>query len=162
MSLIPTEKYAEIIEVLPILCVDVVVENARGEYLLVKRANEPQKGRWWPIGGRVLKGETLERAAIRKIREETALRVKTVQPIGYFEAVTQANPLGLPVQYHAVSVVFAAFVDDHQQVRLDDQSMEWKYVKELPADFCIKSFNARESGKSELREPGTFSERRGQ
>jgi len=160
MSLIPTEKYAEIIEVLPILCVDVIIQNARGEFLLVKRANEPQKGRWWPVGGRVLKGETLEQAAIRKIREETALQVKTVQPIGYFEMMADVNPFGLPFRYHTASLVFVAFADDHQQVRLDDQSMEWKYAKELPTDFCVKSFEARESGKSRLRKLGTFSGRR--
>lgn len=43
MSLIPADEYARIIEVLPILCVDVIVQNSKGEYLLVKRANEPLK-----------------------------------------------------------------------------------------------------------------------
>jgi colanic acid biosynthesis protein WcaH len=138
--MIPTEQYNQIIEVLPILCVDVVITNTRGEYLLIKRANEPRKGQWWVIGGRLLKGETLEQAVLRKVWEETSLKVETVHPLGYYEAVSQENPFGLAPRLHAVSVVFSAVVGDHQQIRLDDQSMDWKYFKELPADFRIKPF----------------------
>jgi colanic acid biosynthesis protein WcaH len=145
MSLIPSEKYAEIIEVLPILCVDIFIQNPRGEYLLIKRANEPKKDKWWPIGGRVYKGETLEEAAIRKIKDETALQVKAVRPIGYFEIITNETPFGLPFPYHAVGVVFSALIDDHQQIKLDDQSTEWKFAKEIPADYYIKTFTALHS-----------------
>jgi len=58
MNFIKTETYNQIIEVLPILCVDVIIQNKDGEYLLIKRANEPKVGCWWVIGGRVHKGET--------------------------------------------------------------------------------------------------------
>ena len=143
MNLIPAEQYTQIIEVLPILCVDVIVQNSRGEYLLIKRANEPRKDQWWVIGGRVLKGETLEEAALRKVSEETALQVETMQPIGYYEAVAQANPFGLPSQYHAISVVFLTVVNDFKPVSLDSQSVEWKAANELPFDFRIKLFEAR-------------------
>lgn len=138
--MIPAEQYKQIIEVLPILCVDVIITNTRGEYLLIKRANEPRKGQWWVIGGRLLKGETLEEAVVRKVWEETSLIVEAVHPIGYYEAVSQENPFGLAPRLHAVSVVFSTVVDDRQQIRLDDQSLGWKYSKELPADFRIKSF----------------------
>jgi colanic acid biosynthesis protein WcaH len=158
MSLIPTEKYGEIITVLPILCVDVVIQNAKGEYLLVKRNNEPKKGHWWPVGGRVLKGETLEQAVIRKVKEETSLDVSAARVIGYFELITDANPLNQPVQYHTVSVVFSTVVDDHQQVRLDEQSMEWKYDQVLPVDFYINRAHLQEPGKLVPHTTTTFGE----
>ena len=144
--MIPTEQYHRIIEVLPILCVDVIVTNTRGEYLLIRRANEPLKGEWWVIGGRVLKGETLEQAAVRKVLEETSLNVQAVHPVGYYEALSQENPFGLDSRLHAVSVVFSTVVDDRQQIRLDDQSMDWKYARELPADFHVKSFGRAQNG----------------
>jgi colanic acid biosynthesis protein WcaH len=137
---IPAEQYRQIIEVLPILCVDVVITNTRGEYLLIKRANEPRKGEWWVIGGRLLKGEMLGEAVVRKVREETSLNIEAGRPIGYYEALSQENPFGLAPRLHAVSVVFSTVVDDHQEIRLDDQSEGWKYSEELPADFQIKSF----------------------
>ena len=138
--MIPAEQYKHIIEVLPILCVDVVIKNTRGEYLLIKRANEPRKGEWWVIGGRLLKGETLEEAVVRKVWEETSLNVETGHPIGYYEAVSQENPFGLAPRFHTVSVVFSTVVDDGQRIKLDDQSIDWKYAEDLPADFHIKSF----------------------
>ena len=136
--MIPTDRYNQIIDVLPILCVDVVISNRDGEYLLIKRDNEPRKGEWWVIGGRLLKGETLEQAVIRKVREETALTVDAVQPIGYYEAVSQENPFGLASPLHAVSVVFSTVVDNHQQIRLDDQSSDWKFSKELPSEVKVE------------------------
>ena len=140
--MIPCEQYQQIIEVLPILCVDVVVKNTLGECLLIKRANEPRKGEWWVIGGRLLKGETLEEAVVRKVREETSLDVEAGHPVGYYEAVSQENPFGLVPRLHAVSVVFSTVVDDGQQIKLDDQSLDWQYSKELPADFRVKSFES--------------------
>ena len=145
--MIPTEQYKQIIEVLPILCVDVVITNTKGEYLLIKRANEPRKGQWWVIGGRLLKGETLEEAVVRKVREETSLNVEAAYPIGYYEAVSQENPFGVAPRLHAVSVVFSTVVDDGQQISLDDQSTDWKYSKELPADFHVKSFESGDNSR---------------
>lgn len=140
MSFIPADEYARIIEALPILCVDVVVRNSMDEYLLVKRANEPLKDQWWVVGGRVLKGETLEQAAIRKVREEIGLKVNFVEPIGYYEDTAEMNSFGLSTPLHSVSVVFSTVVDKRQQVKLDYQSTDWKYSNELPTNFYIKTF----------------------
>ena len=89
--MIPESKYASIIEVLPILCVDIMIQNADGEYLLIQRAREPLQGEWWVIGGRVLKGETLVEAAIRKVKDETNLNIKNVKLAGYYEDTNETN-----------------------------------------------------------------------
>jgi colanic acid biosynthesis protein WcaH len=138
--MIPTDEYIKYIGQMPVLCVDLVIRNSHGEYFLVRRANEPKKDHWWPVGGRVLKGETLDQAARRKIHEETSLRIKDLQPVGFFETVSDRHPFGLDGKYHAVSVVFAAEVDGHEPIILDGQSTEWKFSKELPPDFKIHSF----------------------
>ena len=140
MSLIPLDQYRKIMKVLPILCVDLIVQNTRGEYLLIKRANEPKKGRWWVIGGRVLKGETLEAAAARKLKQETGLKAKDMRPVGYFELVKGVNPFGSSVFYHSVSVVFSVTTDKLQTVHLDSQSLGFKFAKTLPVDFYVKKF----------------------
>ena len=77
---------------------------------------------------------------IRQVREETGLTVESVQPIGYYEAISQENPFGLASPLHAVSVVFSTVVDDRQEIRLDDQSSDWEFFTELPADFHINTF----------------------
>lgn len=144
MSFIPDSKYVQIMEVLPILCVDVLLYNSKGECLLVKRANEPLKGQWWVIGGRVLKGETLKQAAIRKVKEEAGLIINSVKPIGYYEEISHTNHFGSLTPLHSVSVVFSAVVDDSQQIKLDSQSSDWKYSPEMPKGFSIKSFSCHE------------------
>lgn len=138
--MIPAEQYKRILELMPILCVDVVIRNARGEYLLVKRANAPLKGRWWVIGGRVHKNETLEQAVIRKVKQETALAVRKMQPIGYYEDAFKDNSIKLATPFHAVSVVFAVAVGNDVKIRLDKQSTAWKFAKKLPADFRVRRF----------------------
>ncbi len=142
MNLIAVEEYRKILEVLPILCVDIIAQNSAGEYLLIKRANEPKKDVWWVIGGRVLKGETLNEAVKRKVKEETALDVTDLKPIGYFELVQGANPFGLPFEYHTVSVVFSAVIDETQPILLDKQSLGYKFSKDLPPDFYVRDFKS--------------------
>ena len=139
--IIPTEHYKKIIEVLPILCVDIIIKNHNGEYLLIKRANEPLKGKWWVIGGRVLKGESLEQAAKRKVKEEVGLEIDNVKSIGYYEDALETNPFCLTTPLHSISVVFSTIIEDEQIVTLDYQSSDWKYTKELPTDFFIKPFH---------------------
>ncbi len=140
MSFIPTDEYARIIEVLPILCVDVVVQNSRGEYLLVKRANEPLKDQWWVIGGRVQKGESMDQAAARKVKEEVSLDVEKLYLIGYYEEIFNKNSFGIKCKLHTVSVVYSTVIDVDQQIKLDSQSTDWKYSKELPPEFRINLF----------------------
>lgn len=52
-----------------------VICDGSGRVLLIKRGNEPDRGRWSVPGGCVDPGETLEDAAAREAREETGLEV---------------------------------------------------------------------------------------
>ena len=142
MKRIPKEKYLRLVADLPILCVDVIIKNTKGEHLLLKRSNPPRENQWWVIGGRVLKGESLEKAAIRKIKEEVGLKVKGLIPVGYYEEVYGQGPFGRKGSYHPVSIVFSAVVNTRQKVRLDNQSSKWGYSKALPSGFRIKPFVA--------------------
>jgi len=72
---IPEEEYARIQAVLPILCVDCLIVYQK-KCLLLKRTREPAKGQYWFPGGRVLKGELIRDAALRKASEEVNLYCK--------------------------------------------------------------------------------------
>ena len=139
--MIPVELYKNIIDVISILCVDIIIQNSQHEYLLVKRKNEPLKGKWWIVGGRILKGETVEQAAIRKVKEELSIDIKKLKLIVFFEAPFQKHPFGLKEKYHAVRIVLSAYITNDNQIKLDSQSSEWKFSKKLPSQFVIKTFS---------------------
>jgi 8-oxo-dGTP diphosphatase len=68
--------------------------------LLIKRKNEPFKGKWALPGGFVEYGEKVEDAVIREIFEETNLKTKISDIIGIYSD-PKRDPRG-----HVVSVVY--------------------------------------------------------
>ena len=58
-----------------------------GKIALIKRGNEPSKGKWTIPGGLVELGETLDAAVIRETKEETCLDVKNPRLIDVVDNV---------------------------------------------------------------------------
>jgi 8-oxo-dGTP diphosphatase len=77
-----------------------------GRVLIVRRAQAPAKGIYTLPGGGVELGETLERAVIREIREETALDIEPIELVGFRQAI--ARDAGGRVERHFVILPFAA------------------------------------------------------
>ena len=63
----------------PKVAVAVVLANPAGEVLLVRRANDPYRGRWTLPAGFVDAGEDPARAAERECLEEAGLQVRVTQ-----------------------------------------------------------------------------------
>jgi 8-oxo-dGTP diphosphatase len=63
-------------------CVGAVVHDSAGRLLLVRRANEPGRGRWSVPGGRVEAGEDDAAALVREVAEETGLAVEPGPLVG--------------------------------------------------------------------------------
>jgi ADP-ribose pyrophosphatase YjhB (NUDIX family) len=59
----------------PVVGIGVVIIK-EGEIALIKRGNEPSKGKWTIPGGLVEVGESLEVAVIRETKEEVCLEVE--------------------------------------------------------------------------------------
>lgn len=71
----------------PAVTVDVTVFTARDgavEVLLVKRAEWPHTGKWAIPGGFVEIDESLKRAALRELREETGVKAGVIEQLGAF------------------------------------------------------------------------------
>ena len=141
--IIPRARYRRILGSMPLLCVDGVIRNSSNQVLLVKRVNEPLKNTWWVPGGRVLKGESLERAFRRKMHEELGIRVDNARCLGYCEAVNVRH-VGIAAEggrLHTLSIVFETRVEV-ARVTLDSQSSDWGFFEELPTRFKIHRFDA--------------------
>ncbi|MGZ4618421.1 MAG: NUDIX hydrolase [Frankiaceae bacterium] len=72
-------------------CVGAVIRGAQGRFLLVQRANEPDRGLWSLPGGRVEPGESDAQALHREVAEEVRLQVRVGTLAG---EVRRAGPAG--------------------------------------------------------------------
>ncbi len=78
----------------PKVAVAVILANARG-ILLQQRAMEPRRGLWTFPSGYVDRGEQVERAAEREVREELGLSVALTHLLGVYSE--PGNPVVLIV-----------------------------------------------------------------
>lgn len=111
--------------------VDAVIfrKSAGGnELLLIKRKNDPFKGKWALPGGFVDEGEDLADAAKRELQEETGLVLESLQQLGAF-----GKP-GRDPRSHTVSVAYTGFANDNAEaVGADDaDEARWFSVAALP------------------------------
>ncbi|HUS89567.1 MAG TPA: NUDIX domain-containing protein [Desulfosporosinus sp.] len=98
------EEYRLAYGLVPRLCVDLVIKDARG-VLLLKREQKPYKGLWHLPGGRVRKGETLSDASKRIAMGEIGRHIEITGKLGVLEFPHDDGDLG---NFHSVSIVFAA------------------------------------------------------
>ncbi len=82
---IPDDVYKKIQEYTVIACHDVFIQTAIGDksgILLVKRLREPAKNVMWPIGGRILRGLSVEESLQKKVLEECGLILTNIEYLG--------------------------------------------------------------------------------
>lgn len=127
--MIEQNLYKKIQELLPICCVDLVIKNKEGEFLLIKRKNQPAKGQWWIAGGRIKKGEKLEKAALRKAKEETGLDVILEKQLGAKGTIFNKGVFGKKV--HTINIIFLAQAKGKKKVKLDSQSADFQWFKKI-------------------------------
>lgn len=118
----------------PGLTVDCVIfgldlESASLNVMLIERDLEPFAGRWAIPGGFVRKGETLEGAALRELREETGIENVFLEQL-YSFGDPKRDPRGW-----VVSVAYYALVSPEQhpvQAATDAREARWFAVNEVP------------------------------
>jgi len=108
----------------------VIFRKTKGDHelLLIKRKNDPFKGKWALPGGFVDEGEDLIVAAQRELLEETGLKVTQLEQLGAF-----GKP-GRDPRQHTVSIAYTGFSEENAEVSGADDADEakWFSVKNLP------------------------------
>jgi len=86
------------------------------------------KGRWNGFGGKVEKGETVENAAKREIREEAGIEISKMDKLGVVEFEFWGNPEISEVH------IFCAEEFEGIPAESDEMKPKWFEVSELPFD----------------------------
>ena len=107
-----------------------IVEN-KLKVLLLKRVNEPFRGRWAIPGGFIRLSENLDDAALRVLKEKT-----NVQNIYLEQLYTFGDPLRYPNTRVITCAYFALLRAEDIDVKIVDESqvaeIEWHSVENLP------------------------------
>jgi len=103
----------------------VIIKN--GKIVLIKRKNEPFKGKWALPGGFVEFGEKVEDAVVREVKEETGVTTKIKDILGIYSD-PKRDPRG-----HTVSIVFLLEIITGELIADDDaESVKFYDLNKLP------------------------------
>lgn len=149
---IPEALFANIHRLMPIVCIDVVVW-ADNKILLVRRKKAPADGEWWFPGGRLLRGESVGRAASRVVLGEVGINISLPTFLSFAETQFTEDPFGHGAGTHTVNFVFSARVKafDAMRLQLDNNHSEASFltpaeIYEGRFDPYIKRFTAMAEG----------------
>jgi colanic acid biosynthesis protein WcaH len=128
---IPNDEWETIVNNVPIISVDLVVECPNG-LVLGKRSNEPAKGEWFVPGGRVRKTEPMKDAVHRVAMEELGVDIEIYERLGTFEHFYETSEVGC--EKHYVAHGFHVWSED-SEFELDPQHGQIATFEELPQDL---------------------------
>ncbi len=112
----------------PIAAVGVVVVQG-DRVLLVRRGQEPGRGRWSLPGGAIELGETVAQAAEREVREECSIEVEIRDVI---EVIDRIIPDDGRIRYHYILIdLLAAYCRGEPTASSDAAEVRWVSEKEL-------------------------------
>lgn len=102
--------------------VDAVIEDTKGNIVLIKRKYPPFQGFYALPGGFIETGEKPQQALLREVKEETNLNIKIIGKIGIFDEEGR-DPRGT---IH--STAYKCLVDDTSNMRSGDDSKEVELI----------------------------------
>jgi 8-oxo-dGTP diphosphatase len=115
----------------------IIVHNDK--IVLIKRGNEPSKGKWTIPGGLVEVGENLPHAVIRETLEETCLEVENPQLIDAVDNVDRDE--ADKVKYHYVIIDYLVHVKGGTlQAASDAAELRWVPFDEVESYNLTASF----------------------
>jgi len=122
----------------PVVGIGAIIIN-EGKIVLIKRGNEPGKGKWSIPGGHVELAESLEGAVIRETKEETGLEVENPRLIDVVTNV-DLDEEG-KVKYHYVIIDYLVQVKNGTaRAASDAEELRWVPFGEVENYVLTRSF----------------------
>lgn len=125
---IPEEKFREIERLIPIASFNAIIVDSKGRVLVMKRNNEPAKGRYWFPGGRIKLGQSLEEALKEQIKEETGLEWSDLKVLKVASADSSIFK-----SRHTVNINFLFKKVSNSEAQLNQEHSVYKWLR--PEEF---------------------------
>lgn len=109
------------------------------QFLLLKRANEPNRGMFVPVGGKLEPHESAYKAVLRETFEETGIQLETAKFCG---TLIESSP----VKYNWISYIYIAEIPYQPAPFCDEGILEWIAIDNLlkvptpPTDWWIYKY----------------------
>jgi colanic acid biosynthesis protein WcaH len=141
----------KVVRLAPLIAIDLIVRNPRGQVLLGLRNNAPAKGFYFVPGGMILKNERLRQAFTRLAKNEINRKAELddARFLGIYEHFYADNRFGEPgYGSHYVVLGYELRLDDASGLKTDAQHSElrWWSKAELLASDAV-----HENAKAYLR-----------
>jgi 8-oxo-dGTP diphosphatase len=122
----------------PVVGVGIVIVK-EGKIVLIKRGNDPGRGKWSIPGGHLELGETLETAVIREAKEETCLTVINPLLVDVVDQIDRDEHD--KVKYHYVIADYLVHVVDGDIAAASDaEELRWVPFNEVETYVLTASF----------------------
>ena len=81
------KTFLKVLDSTPLISIDLIVRNSKGQILLGLRTNRPAQGYWFVPGGRIYKNESLANAFKRLTKDELGieLAINSAKYLGLYE-----------------------------------------------------------------------------
>jgi mutator protein MutT len=99
-----------------------------GKLLFLRRKNSLAKGQWWFPGGKIRRGESIEEALFREVKEETGLTVTKYRFVNVYSRIFPER--------HNIAIVYLCEYNEGE-VKLNDEHSEFKFFEEIPKDIHL-------------------------
>ena len=109
------------------------------KFLLLKRAKEPNKGMYVPVGGKLEPFENQIDACLRETFEETGIQLSSAKFCGTLIETS-------PTKYNWISYIYLAQIEEQAPPYCDEGVLEWINIKDLlsvatpPTDLAIYKY----------------------
>lgn len=129
---ISEEEYQKIIKSMPIFCIDFLIKY-KDKYLFIKRTQEPLKGVYWVIGGRLRYKETIQEFAKRVQTREIGRYFSNFKPVGFsnyfFPDLEESRATHTPTMLYLVEV------DEMFEPDIDDTHCDYIWTTKIPDEL---------------------------
>ena len=137
-----SSTFSTIIENTPLISIDLIIKNDKGEILLGKRLNKPAIYSWFVPGGRIYKDETLDEAFTRTVSDELALNITRDKAkfYGLYEHFYNDNVFNDNFSTHYIVLAHEINIENIPTINHQHSSYKWFSIDELLADENVYSY----------------------